>query len=459
MRKARTLGSAALALIVCAFALFPAFLAVRAETTPSRTWTVPAGYNAHDYDKCAAFFEITDENGVKNGSRMDSGYDPNDPETWISIDELNAVFEHVLWTEQNGVKYLWRIDVAFLGAVGTLELTDCPYLEYVEATSNRLDAIDTHGCGALRELYCDNNGLGSIDVSEHPLLYKLWCDGNDLTELDLSNNPRLYALDCNNNLLTELDLSNQRMLGELYCANNLFTELDLSANTNLTWLWCPENSLERLDLSANTKLYKLFAANSGITELVLGDNTNLVLIDVMNNAISELDVSANTALNELDGAGNAFTYLKLNDRLGLDTVRAEGSGSFGYHYSVPYGEGFLSAKADEGSVFVGWYDQNGAFITASPYITIWNTAYTELTARFTPSAPVLLGDADSNGSINIADAVLALRYSMGLIDSNAINLINADMNNDGSITLSDAVMILRSSLGLLCAKACRSYAV
>lgn len=448
MKKLQTLVSAALALIICAVSLFPAFPTVRAETPPSRTWTVPAGYDAHDYDKCAAFFEITDENGVKNGSRMDSGYDPNDPETWISIDELNAVFEHVLWTEQNGVKYLWRIDVAFLGVVGTLELTDCPYLEYIEATGDNLDAINTHGCGAMRELYCDNNGLGSIDVSEHPLLYKLWCDGNDLTELDLSNNPLLYALDCNNNLLTELDLSNQPMLGELYCANNLFTELDLSLNTALTLLWCPENSLERLDLSANTKLYKLFAANSGITELVLGDNTNLVLLDVMNNAISELDVSANTALKELDGAGNAFTYLKLNDRLGLDTVRAEGSGSFGYHYSVPYSEGFLSARADEGSVFVGWYDQNGAFITASPYITIWNTDYTVLTARFTPAAPMLPGDADANGSVTVADAILALRCAMGLVGSDAINLINADVNNDGSVTIADAVMILRLAMGL-----------
>ncbi len=448
MKKTRFLVSAAIALIFCAFSVFPALLAVRAEVTPSRTWTVPAGYDAHDYDKCAAFFEITDENGVKNGFRMDSGYDPNDPETWISIDELNAVFEHVLWTEQNGVKYLWRIDVAFLGVVGTLELTDCPYLEYIEATGDNLDAINTHGCGALRELYCDNNGLGSIDVSEHPLLYKLWCDGNELTELDLSNNPLLYALDCNNNLLTELDLSNQPLLGELCCANNLFAELDLSANTELTFLWCPENSLERLDLSANTKLYKLLAANSGITELVLGDNTNLVLLDVMNNAISELDVSANTALKELDGAGNSFTYLKLNDRLGLDTVRAEGSGCFGYHYSVPYSEGFLSAKADEGYVFVGWYDQNGAFITASPYISIWNTAYTELTARFTPASPVLVGDADGNGSVNIADAILALRFAMGLIGSDAINLINADATNDGSVAIADAVMILRLAMGL-----------
>ena len=73
-----------------------------------------------------------------------------------------------------------------------------------------------------------------------------------------------------------------------------------------------------------------------------------------------------------------------------------------------------------------------------------------LIARFGQccSLPVLLGDADSSGSIGITDAVLTLRYAMGLVSANALNLINADISNDGSITMSDAVMILRLSIGL-----------
>ncbi|MBR5949604.1 MAG: hypothetical protein IKZ82_13320 [Clostridia bacterium] len=446
MKKFKTTLAFALALILCAVSALPAFAAVRAEILPA--WIVPSGYNAHDYGKCAAFFEITDGNGLKNGNRMSDGYDPSDPSTWISIDMFGDIFEHVIWEEHDGELRLKRIDVAYLDAVGTLDLSGCPYLTYIEATDDCLDAINTHNCPELRELYCDNNGLGTIDVSENPLLYKLWCDGNGLTEIDISNNPALYTLDCNNNLLTSLDLSNHPALGELYCADNLLTELDVSENTELTWLWCPGNMLTELDVSANTKLRKVFAADNALTEINLGDNTLLNLLDCMNNRIASLDVSANTALKELDGAGNTFTYLKLNSLLGLDTVRAEGDGSFSYHYSVPYSEGFLSASANEGSVFVGWYDENGEFITASPYITIWNTAYTELTARFTTSSPVLLGDADGSGYVNMADAVLTLRYAMGLIDASGINLINADVNNDGGVNMADAVAILRAAMGL-----------
>lgn len=446
MKKFKTALAFALALILCAVSALPAFAALRTELLPA--WTVPSGYNAHDYNKCAAFFEITDGNGLKNGERMSDGYNVNDPSTWISIDIFDDIFEHVIWEEHEGELRLKRIDVAFLGAVGTLDLSDCPYLTYIEATDDCLDSINTHNCPELRELYCDNNGLGTIDVSENPLLYKLWCDGNELTEIDISNNPALYTLDCNNNLLTSLDLSNLPALGELYCADNLLTELDVSENPELSWLWCPGNRLTELDVSSNTKLRKVFAADNELTELNLGANTLLNLLDCMNNRIASLDVSANTALKELDGAGNTFTYLKLNSLLGLDTVRAEGDGSFSYHYSVPYSEGFLSARANDDAVFVGWYDESGEFITASPYITIWNTAYAELTARFTSASPVIPGDSDGNGSIGISDAVLALRYAMGLIGADALNLVNADINNDGSVTVADAVSILRLAMGL-----------
>ncbi|MBR3297626.1 MAG: hypothetical protein IKI64_00320 [Clostridia bacterium] len=447
MKKLNTIGALALLLVFSALFALSAPAAVHARSVQP-SWTVPAGFNEHDYNACVSFFETTDENGLKNGLRMDPGYDPGDPNTWISIDELNDIFVHVHWITVDGEFRLWRIDVAWLDAVGVLDLADCPALEYIEATGNRLTAINTHGCGALRELYCDRNGLGSIDVSENPLLYQLWCDRNGLVELDLSNNPLLHALACNGNLLSELDLSNQRGLDALSCGENLLTELDLSSNPELTMLWCPENRLERLDLSANTKLNKLFAANNALTELELGSNTVITLIDCMNNRIASLDVSSNTALSELNGAGNAFTHLKLNSRLCADTVRAEGGGSFGYHCSVPYSEGFVSARADEGSVFVGWFDQSGAFITASPYIVIWNTEYTELTARFTPAAPLLPGDADGSGSVNIADAVLTMRYAMGLIGAESINLINADADNNGSVNIADAIRILRTAMGL-----------
>ena len=62
--------------------------------------------------------------------------------------------------------------------------------------------------------------------------------------------------------------------------------------------------------------------------------------------------------------------------------------------------------------------------------------------------PSLMGDVDDSGTVTVDDAVLTLRYCMGLISSlNRIDL--ADMNGDGVIDLIDANLILRKAMGLI----------
>ena len=62
----------------------------------------------------------------------------------------------------------------------------------------------------------------------------------------------------------------------------------------------------------------------------------------------------------------------------------------------------------------------------------------------TPTA-VTPGDVDSNGTVNISDALLALRMAMGIIP--VANLEAADMNGDGTVSVTDALSIMRVSLG------------
>lgn len=59
------------------------------------------------------------------------------------------------------------------------------------------------------------------------------------------------------------------------------------------------------------------------------------------------------------------------------------------------------------------------------------------------------GDSNENGSVEAADALLAMRYALGLIGENGLNLENADMDANGNVTMSDAVVILRMALGLV----------
>lgn len=58
-----------------------------------------------------------------------------------------------------------------------------------------------------------------------------------------------------------------------------------------------------------------------------------------------------------------------------------------------------------------------------------------------------LGDVDMNGGVNSADALLALRYAMGLTALTPGQLGLGDMDGDGSVTSSDALIIIRISLG------------
>ena len=62
--------------------------------------------------------------------------------------------------------------------------------------------------------------------------------------------------------------------------------------------------------------------------------------------------------------------------------------------------------------------------------------------------PALPGDADGNGTVNIADGIIALRFTLGLVDESAIVFENADINGDGSVSVADAILILRIALGL-----------
>lgn len=59
----------------------------------------------------------------------------------------------------------------------------------------------------------------------------------------------------------------------------------------------------------------------------------------------------------------------------------------------------------------------------------------------------LPGDADDNGFVEAADALIVLRYSMGM-DQIVPNERNADVNDNGTIDAEDALIILRMSMGI-----------
>ena len=74
----------------------------------------------------------------------------------------------------------------------------------------------------------------------------------------------------------------------------------------------------------------------------------------------------------------------------------------------------------------------------------------ELVGLFAAPEPAgLLGDANGDGRVDVSDALLILRWTMGLIGDDALDLSVSDFDGSGTVNTSDALMVLRRAMGLI----------
>lgn len=105
-----------------------------AEPTPE---PLPA-YDSHDVAVLRAFFEQSD-NGVKNGEKLFSGYDPDDPATWY--DEGAKIYANAVWWSENGrarALYISALGDGYETLAGELDLTE---LDELTALYMRNDTV------------------------------------------------------------------------------------------------------------------------------------------------------------------------------------------------------------------------------------------------------------------------------------------------------------------------------
>ena len=376
-RKLKAIAAVLLVLVMLGSAM-PMQLAAEAMTPPTTRYATPHGYNDHDYQKMVAFFEQTDENGVRNGEKLNEDYDPTDPRTWRGYDG-DYCRGDITWTIVAGEYRLYEI---FFGG----RSNDAEPLELV-------GFLDVSGCTALTEVRCESLGdiqLTGLDVSGCAALEALDCGGNELTELDVSGCTALTSLDCYENQLTELDISTNTELVWLYCYWNQLTELDVSANAALEWLSCSENHLTELDLSNNP-------------------------------------------------------------RIDIDTISAEGSGFIGVGTDeIDDFCFYIKAASVPGNSFCGWYAVDGTLLSTNVEINRNDfDGVNDFIAKFTASTPGGIGDVDGDGAVRVSDAVLIMRYALGLIEFTPEQILCGDVDGDGFVKVADAVMVIRIALGLV----------
>ena len=463
-RKLKALAAVLLVLVMLGSAM-PMQLAAEAMTPLTTRYATPHGYNDHDYQKMVAFFEQTDENGVRNGEKLSEDYDPTDPETWWEYDGdyCRGIVE---WTTVAGEYRLYNIffggignDALPLELVGFLDVSGCTALTEVRCKSwgdIQLTGLDVSGCTSLVKLYCLENKLTELDVSGCAALEVLDCYGNELTELDVSGCAALKVLDCSWTLLTELDVSGCAALEALECRGNWLTELDVSAKTELYDLDCSLNHLlTELDVSGCAALETLDCYGNDLTELDVSECAALEELDCDFNHMTELDVSANTELRRLYCSGNQLTELDLsnNPRIDIDTISAEGSGFIGVSTKLDENsESYccIEAASVPGNSFCGWYAVDGTLLSTNVEINRNDfDGVNDFIAKFTASTPGGIGDVDGDGAVRVSDAVLIMRYALGLIEFTPEQILCGDVDGDGFVKVADAVMVIRIALGLV----------
>lgn len=374
--------------------LLAALMTVLAFIVPASAglrYSTPGGYNDHDYQKLLAFMETKDENGVRNGEKVvvpfEGYYLTAFPVTWsyYYYDHENGILYMygVFFTDEEEDSRAASLWLYDMDLVGGLDFSDCTEMSEVYCDYNRLTGVNASGCADMRALTCSHCELTSLSIKGCTGLDLFDCSHNGLPDLDASGCAQLYDIECNDNKLSRLDVSGCIKLGWLDCFNNFLTELDLKGCAELYCLDCTGNPLKVVDVNTEAPL-------------------------------------------------------------ALEHIEAEGAGTVSFR-GVDYGTEIAFAAPEEGAEFLGWYTEEGELITASTQLNVKNQNCQRAVARF--SSPTILGDTDANGSVNANDALMVLRFSLGIIPS--IDFAAADVNGDGEVNANDALLILRASLGII----------
>ena len=434
----------------------------------------PEGYNEHDYIKAVSFLEQTDFNGVKNGKKINPSYNPEDPETWKN----SRLGLSITWTEVSAEKRLYTFGLSYtaVGLTGSLDVSGCTNIRQIDIDRNPISSVDVSGCMSLNALNCSSCNISEIILSGCSALTVLRCGDNQLNELSLSDCPDLWQLFVGGNNLTELDVSGKEELFELGCGDNQYTELRLYDLPQLERLYCSDGDLTLLDTSGCPKLRDLNCYNNSLTELDLSNNPKLVTLRCENNQLTELNITAcesltelrcnNNRLSALDISGcprlnlvfictdNLLTEIDLtnNPAVGFEKILSSGNGTIGYYRAYEYN--FVTAKPAAGEEFLGWYSEDGQFITDNTRLNKADTDFMRVAARFSGTAPEptpvpVMGDVDGSGVMNSFDALLILRYALGMVWFSDEQTYLADVNADGKVDTFDALLVMRYSLGLI----------
>ena len=328
--------------------------------------------------------------------------------------------------------------------VSEVSARNCPSLTYIGAPYGIQSSIDIAGCTSIMEIFMDTTpNLTSITLDEcKETLECLSCCYSGVTSLDISDMNSLMIVHADDSPISSIDVHNNNSSFELSVANCPLSELDLSECPNIYALYIPGTNITELDFSECTGFEALECTGLALTtlDLTASDAFYFLMAAEMPN-LREIRVNAH---------GHVLTILSENCSVGMYM------GLYNFGGTEVINPVCYPTYAE--SEFSGWFDANGTLVSDSAlgfsfdeswFATISNMDVT-LTAKWTngPTAGVI-GDADGNGIVEAADAVLVARHVMDLIELDEATCSLCDIDGNGIIQMSDATSVLRIALGFI----------
>lgn len=167
---------------------------------------------------------------------------------------------------------LYVINLCDNNLVGSIDLSNCPYIEQLYVGGNDIVDLNLENC-SLSNLYVEGwrniTYIQSINVSNCKNLSYLDCGGSgryvkNLKSVVAKNCHKLQNFDYSEGELETLDLSNCVSIGTVYCYQNKLKELTLTGCIKLYALDCSCNYLTELELSTCTNLRTVFCQENRI---------------------------------------------------------------------------------------------------------------------------------------------------------------------------------------------------
>lgn len=105
--------------------------------------------------------------------------------------------------------------------------------------------------------------------------------------------------------------------------------------------------------------------------------------------------------------------------------------------------GYDEADYQKLLAFMEIADENGGLISENEVLRAEDAGEINVSARFGH-----LGDPNDDGSLDLTDALIVLRFAMGVTELPCAEAV-CDMNGDGTVDMTDALLILRTAMGII----------